>query len=60
MAEARRTHQLPGQEAKILAAQTARGVTLKTFEDLTAPEKDQLLKAVALRLGMIAPSRQEG
>ncbi len=31
----------------------------KTFEELTLEEKDQLLKNVALRLGLIAPSETD-
>lgn len=60
MAEARRTKQLPGWEKKVKAAQEQRSLVKKTFEELTPEEKDLLLKNIALRLGLIAPSREEG
>lgn len=60
MAEARRTKQLPGWAEKIEAAQEQRSLSQKTFEELTLEEKTQLLKFVALRLGLIAPSKEEG
>ncbi len=60
MAEARRTKQLPGWKKKVEAAQEQRSLVKKTFEELTPEEKDLLLKNVALRLGLIAPSREEG
>lgn len=60
MAEARRTRQIPGWEKKTKDAQAVRSLVKKTFEELTTQEKELLLKNVAIRLGLIAPSREEG
>ena len=59
MAEARRTSQIPGWRSRTKAAQEQRALMQKTFEELTLEEKDQLLKNVALRLGLIAPSETD-
>lgn len=60
MAEARCPRKIvPGWDEQIQANQKKRAFKEKTFEQLSSGEKDELLKAIALRLGLIASSEKK-
>lgn len=59
MAEAKRPKDNPEWAKKVQASQEVRALKGLTFEELTTSEKDQLLKSIALRLGLISPSKDQ-
>ena len=60
MAQATKLQARPEHQSKIQARAPQRGrrasLKDKTFESLTAPEKDKLLKQLAVQFGLIADS----
>jgi hypothetical protein len=54
VAPALKTKDIPEWKAEI-DARKAKASSKKKFSELTAPEKDGLLQAVALRLGLVKP-----
>lgn len=57
--QAKRPSSVPGWSESVSSAKAERAKRQKTFEELSVVEKDELLKAIALRLGLIAPSKEE-
>jgi hypothetical protein len=57
MAEAKRPRDNAAWVKKVQVSQDIRSLSTLTFEELTAEDKEKLLKLIALRLGLITPSK---